>query len=207
GGRERIAALRSYRHEHAVTKGAMTEQRRLAMKWPAGLRVDHDYLQGEKSWRYGRVIDGEQAFFLEMGKGRAMGADARLDTLRDLGREPLLALRTAIDGAAVVVAAGKREVLGATVEELAVWQHGRTTFLGINEAGNVVTARFRGRGPGSWFGAVELRFTDFQETPLMIATSVRGTFDGKDEPSFAETRTGVAVDSELAADLFVRPKQ
>jgi YHS domain-containing protein len=207
GGKQRLQAWRSYRHERATKNGDTTEVFKLHALLTATVRIDTDYLQGEKAWRYARVVGPQPPFFLDLGKVREMSADAHTEMVRDLGHEPLLALRMALDGEAVVTAGGKRDANGVDVDELGVWQHGRTTWLGIDKDSRIRTARFRGRGPGLWYGAVELTFAGYQELEgVHVPTTVSGTFEGKAEPSFTETRTGVAIDGALAPELFTRPK-
>lgn len=207
GGKARLQAVRNYRHERAAKNGDVTEVFKLQALFPATVRIDTDYLQGEKAWRYARIVGPTPPFFLDMGKFREMHPDAHTEMVRDLGHEPLLALRAALDGACVLTAGGKRDANGVEVDEFGVWQHGRTTWFGIDRDGRIRTARFRGRGPGLWFGAVELRFADFQEAGgLQVPTAVTGTFEGKAEPTFTETRIAIAVDGELPPELFTQPK-
>ncbi len=205
GGSDRLRAMRGYSHERTATKGETTETWRLHLQWPNAARFEHDSMQKEKAWHFAHVVAADTAFFDDNGKGRAMSNDARTEVLRTLAHEPLAALREALEGRARLAAAGKREVLGSTVDELVVWQHGHSTTFGLGADGRIETARFRGRGPGLWFGAVELRFADCTTIQgVTVPTTVRGTFEGKDEPSFAAKRIGLAIDPTFAADTFVR---
>lgn len=203
GGKERLQSLRSFRDERTVITGDMTEFFRRTVQWPTNVRIDHDYRQQEKAWRYAQIVTADRALFLDDGNPRSMSADARTELLRDQSHEPLLALRAALDGHATLTSAGQRDVLGIPVEEIAVWQHGRTTFFGIGKDGRIHTARFRGRGPGQFFGAVELCFDGFQEHGGVVVPSlVRGAFDGKELAAFAEQRTRIEVDGAIEAESF-----
>jgi hypothetical protein len=177
------------------------------------VRLEHDWRQGDKVWRYAQLADATTGWFVDeaaaggAAASRPMGSDAHAEVWRELGHEPLLALRALLAGHATAAARGKRDVLGAPVDELEVWQHGRTTFLGLDADGRIATARFRGRGPSLWFGAVELRFDEWLDRGgVRVPTRVRGTFDGKPEPTFAEQRTGVEVNAALPDDTFRRPQ-
>jgi YHS domain-containing protein len=207
GGRARLLAWRSYRHERAVENGDMVEQRRLLVQLPATARVDTDFVQGDKTWRNGRVVSPAANFALSSGKVLDLGPDAVRETHHDLGREPLLALRAVLDGRAVAVPAGKHQVAGIAVEEVTVWADGRTVVFGLGDDGRVRTARCRGRGPNLWFGALELVFDDVQERAgLRVPTVVRARFDGAEAPALHERRDVVEVDVELPASAFARPE-
>lgn len=202
GGRDRLLALRGYEQQRSAPEGDTTKVERLRVQWPGRVRRDSDYHKGDEAWRYANVVTAEAAFFDENGKVRAMPAAARDEVLRELGREPILLLRALLDGDAVAVAAGRREVLGVEVDELAVWWHGRTTHLGIGADGRVATSRCRGRGPGLWFGAVELRYGEFVElSGVVVPTQRQGQFDGKESAGLRAAHV-VAIDPEFAADVF-----
>ena len=207
GGEARLRAWRSYRHERTETKGDITEVHRLQLALPDRARVDADYMQGAKVWRYGRAMTPTANFFVDNGPAREMSRAAQQEMARDLQHEPLLALRLLLEGKGSAVVGEQRLVHGVTVQELAFWHQGHTVHFGVDADGRVRTARCRGRGPGLHFGAVELLFDDYQTVGgLVVPGSVRGTFDGKDAPALRERREKVEVDSDLPATLFQAPK-
>jgi YHS domain-containing protein len=207
GGVDRLRAWRSYRHEHERKDGDITERWRTTLRLPAAARFEHDYTQGEKTWRYANVVDGETGWSLANDKSQPLGGDAVRELQRNLAAEPLVALRLVLDGAAVAVPAGEREVAGIAVVEFAVWCHGQVVTFGLGADGLVATSRCRGRGPGLWFGALERVFADHREHGgLLVPGAVRGFFDGKEDAKLHERREQIVVDAELSASLFTAPK-
>ncbi len=207
GGEDRLRALRSYQHRRAVQRETAREEYRLAVRFPATARVDQDYFQDEKVWRFHRVAGPDGGFFVGGEPVRTMHASALREARRDLLREPLFALRAAQDGKTVVAAAGPAEVAGVAVEQLELWQEGCATTFGVDAQGRIRTANYRGRGPQLWFGAVVKVYDDFRDVGgLVLPHAVTGTFDGKPAAAFAETRTGTEVDAVFAAEFFARPQ-
>jgi hypothetical protein len=205
GGAERIKAWRSYRHDRAATKGKASEQWRWWLQLPATVRLDHDYTQDGKTWRYAQIVSPAANLFVTEGMISAMQPPASREVHRNLSREPLLALRLALDGNAVATAASasQREVAGIAVDELAICSDGSTTVFGIDRDGRVRTARFRGRGPGLWFGDVVLVFDDYQTAGgLQVPGTIRATFEGKDAPELAERRERIEIDGVFDPALF-----
>ncbi len=217
GGAARLREWRTYRHERSTSSGDVKEDFRVQLQLPGSARLDHDYTQGKQTqgqqtqgkqtWRNANVLTPAAAFFVLPAGPSAMGGAARRELERRLSREPLWALRQALDEPPVVLARGKREVMGVAVDELELWRHGCSTTFGIDSDGRVRTARFRGRGPSLWLGAVEMVFDDFRTVGgLVVPATVRATFDGKDAPPLAERREKIEVDGELPAELFSPPK-
>ena len=207
GGAERLRAWRSYRHERSAKNGDTTDLRRTWLQLPATARFDHDYTQGDKTWRYANVLTPATTFSLANDKGKLLGKDAAHELQFELFGEPLVALRLVLAGDALAVPAGTREVGGVAVEEFTVWYHQRTITFGIGQDGRVRTARCRGRGPGLWFATLERVYDDFQEHGgLHVPTSVRVLFDGQDVPAMHERREKIVVDGELPDGLFTAPK-
>lgn len=207
GGRERLLAWRSYRHDREFEKNGMTEQHRLLCVWPDRMRRDHDVLQGDKAWRYARLLTGAEGAFVDNGKPRPMGDAARRESQRDLLHEPLFALRLASGGGAIVCGRGTNTVGGIAVEEFELWLAACSVVFGVDAEGRVRTARYRGRGPGLWFGAVECVFDDFTTVGgLLLPQSVRATFDGKDAPGLAERRQHLEVDGTIDPKLLELPR-
>jgi YHS domain-containing protein len=206
GGADRLRAWRTWRHERTVQNGQLTEKHRLQIALPDSVRIDHDYV-GHPNWSNARVVSPAASFFVEGGATRSMGQDAQREVRRTMLREPLFALRLALDGVATVAAVGKRDAAGGAVEDLAVWCDGGVVTLAIGADGRVRAARCRGRGAGLWFGALELVFDDWKDVGgLRAPATVRATFDGKDAPELGERRTDLAADVELQGATFVLPK-
>lgn len=207
GGAERLRSWRTYRHERAENKDEMRQEWRVQVALPATLRRDHDWLQGDKAWRFHHVVTPNEGFFVEEGKAREMHAVARREALGDLLHEPAFALRAALLGKPVVAALGKREVQGLQVHEFVLWQQDCTTIFGVGDGGRIVTARYRSRGPGQFFGDVVKVFRD-QETRagIVVPLTVTGTFDGAPTPAFEEHRDHVTVDEDLGENVFARPR-
>lgn len=207
GGRDRLLAWRSYRHDREVQKDGMTEQFRFACEWPDRVRRDHDISQGDQSWRFARLLAGDRGQFIDNGKPRPMGDAARREMRRNLLHEPLFALRLACSGGAIAAGRGANTVGGVAVEEFELWQEACSVVLGVDAEGRVRTARYRGRGPGLWFGAVECVFDDFTTVGgLLLPQSVRATFDGKDAPGLAERRQHLEVDAPIDPKLLELPR-
>ena len=207
GGATRLQALRTLRFHRSSVNGDTTEVVRTSVQFPSAARVDQEYLQGDKTWRYARIVAPTGAFFVERNKGRAMGAAAEQEMRRDLVREPLVALRRVLDGAAIAVPAGKRSVLGVDVEEVAIWCEGHTTTFGLDAEGRVRTARCRGRGQSLAFSALELRFDDLQtQAGVLVPSGLHAVSNGKEDRVLSERRLDVAVDAELPAGVFQSPK-
>lgn len=206
GGADRLRAWRTWSHERTTKNGDLTEKHRLQLMLPDTVRIDHEYV-GHANWGWLRVLSPTACFFVEGDAFRAMGKDAQCEVRRMLLREPLLALRLALDGKATVAAAGKRDAAGGAVEDLAVWCDGGVVTFAIGADGGVRSARCRGRGPGLWFGSLELAFDDWQDVGgLRAPATVRATFDGKDAPELGERRTDLAADAGLPAATFAAPK-
>jgi YHS domain-containing protein len=207
GGKERLQAMRSYRHDLVQSVDGSTTLTHVRVQWPLRLRIDVDYVYDGKTARYSRVVGPDDAFFDDKGTLRTMAPDARAEAQRDLAHEPLVALRALLDGDAVAMPAGTREVLGHKIDELAVWQHGRTTFLGLGADGRIVTARWHGRGPNLTFGPLEVEYTAFATVDgIVVPTGLRGSFDGKDAPALVEVRRDVTLGQDLDAAPFRRAK-
>ncbi len=207
GGAERLRQWRSYRHQHNSSDGDTRQERRLSVRLPQTVRSDHDWMQGDKTWRFHRVFTATSGFFVSDTEVRDMHAVARREARETLLREPAFALRAALDGKPVVTALGKREVAGLQVEEFSLWLDDCLTTFGVDAEGRVRTARYRGRGPGLWFGEVVKVYDDYTEVAgLSVPRSVSGSFDGAPAPSFREQRTDVTVDAELDPSLFARPR-
>lgn len=211
GGAERLRALRTYRHERRSTKEGMTEHWRLQLRLPDGWRSDHDYLQGDKAWRYAQVVAGGDAFLVTdtatLREAPDMSAAARREVMHAAMREPVWLLRAAVAGPVMAARRGPATVGGVAVELVEVWHDGATTTWGVDADGRLRTARFRGRGPGLWFGAVELVFDDFQTVgAVLVPATVHATFDGAAAPGLTEQRQHLEVDAELSAALFTRPR-
>lgn len=211
GGAERLRALRSYRHERRASKDGMTEHWRLQLRLPGGWRSDHDYLQGDKAWRYAQVVAGDDAFLVTdtatLQEAPEMSAAARREVMHAAWREPLWLLRASVEGPVTAARRGAATVGGMAVELVEVWHDGATTTWGVDADGRLRTASFRGRGPGLWFGAVELVFDDFQTAGgVLVPTTVHATFDGAAAPLLCERRQHVEVDAELPEALFTRPR-
>lgn len=207
GGVERLRQWTSYYHEREEQKDDTTQRWRTHLRLPATARFDHDYTQGKQTWRNANVlVGGTSAFALVGDKAQPLGVDAKRELQRSLAAEPLVALRLVLDGAAVAVPAGKREVAGIAVEEFAVWCHGQSVAFGLGNDDRVRTSRCRSRAPGMWFGAVDRVFADHREHGgLTVPGSVQGFFEGKEAPALHEQRRGIVIDSALPDSLFVMP--
>lgn len=207
GGAKRLQALRTLKFQRSTANGNTTELVRTSVQFPDAARIDQDFLQGDKVWRYARAVAPGGSFFATQGTGRPMAPSAEREMRRDFAREPLLALRAALDGGAFVQPAGKRTVLGIDVEEVAIWCDGHTTTFGLDTDGRVRTARCRARGGSLWFGALELRFDDLQtHGGVLVPSTVVATFDGQPDAVLSERRQEIAVDAELPAGMFTAPK-
>jgi YHS domain-containing protein len=207
GGAARLQALRTLKWQRSNASGNTTELVRTSVQFPDAARVDQDFVQGDKVWRYARAVAPGGSFFVSQGAGRPMSPSAEREMRRDFAREPLLALRAALDGGAFVQPAGKRTVLGIDVEEVAIWCDGHTTTFGLDAEGRVRTARCRARGGRLWFGAAELRFDDLQpHGGVLVASTVVASFEGTPDPALGERRQEIAVDAELPAGIFTAPK-
>lgn len=207
GGKERLQHLRTWSYAHSRTSDGTETLERVRVQWPDRVRFDQEHRWSDKASRYARVGSGEDAFFLDQGVVRDMAPAARTEMLRDLDHDPLVALRAAVDGRAVLAPGGRHDGPGGVLDELVVWQRGHVTRLGIDAEGRVVRVRCRARGPGFVFGEVVLRFAGHRQVNgVLVPTEVVGSFAGKEAEQLATKWSEVAVDAEFAAETFVRPK-
>jgi hypothetical protein len=78
--------------------------------------------------------------------------------------------------------------------------------LGLGADGRILTLSSRARGPQLWFGALDLRFDDYElHDGVLLPHRVRATFDGKPAADLDQLRQGVAVDAPLGDELFRAP--
>jgi hypothetical protein len=174
---------------------------------PDRFRTEHDYHQGDAEWRYANAVTGDGGFLLTAGKTTAMHASAQREFRHQLLREPLLALRRALDVPHAAVARGHGRVGDLAVEQFDLWLDGALLTLGLDAEGRVATLSCRDRGPQLWFGRLERTFSDFEvEAGILVARRVRAVFDGKPAPSLDEDRAPIAIDGPIADDLFQAPK-
>jgi hypothetical protein len=168
------------------------------------LRTESDYVTAEKTWSYARILGPDGSWFVDEGKARPMFADARAELRQAVLREPVLALWQADT---VVVARGPNTVRAHRVEELELWCDGVSTTFGVDERGQVVTARFRGRGPDLRFQDLERTFEAvFSHGGARIATQVHTFVAGQERPFHSEVRLDVGVGEERPPEFFRLPK-
>ncbi|MCB9877153.1 MAG: hypothetical protein H6835_06070 [Planctomycetes bacterium] len=184
--------------------GEATVTTRTAIAAAGALRVDTDYVQGDKVWRYARAVSGDEGWFVDDGTPRPMYAAARRAMLRELHREPLVALRH--DDGTRSVRGEAREVCGAAVTEVLLWFDGEVVAFGVDAEHHVRSARFRGLGADQRYCEVVQFFDDLRPVGgVLVPTTVRVFHDGVEQPGLTVHRSDVQVDDGVPADWFTAP--
>jgi len=203
GGGDRLRAWRTYAHEHRRVEGDTTQVWRLRIAFPERWRTEHDYLQAKQQWHFANVVTADAAFSVVQDKTEPMHQSARREATHQLLRDPVVALRRALDRPHAATAVGKTKVGGTAVDRCELWLDGAVVTLGVGADGRVLTLSCRARGPQLWFGALDLAFDDFESHDgILVPHRVRATFDGKPAPTLDEARQEVAVDAPVDDDQF-----
>ena len=203
--RARPSTWRTLRYRTARQQGEATSTRVVEMQSPSSVRVDTEYRDGDRTWRYAHAVSPAGGFVFSAGEAREMAGAARAGVLRALCREPAVALANL--GHGVVTARGRASVGGVAVFEYEVWLDGAVTVFGVDADGRVRTARFRGRGPDLRFRELVQVFDDFAVVGgTEVPRARRVLVDGDEVASLTEQRLDVEVDFEPAPQRFEAPK-
>jgi len=204
GGAKRLAALKSVsvRHARTVESGGVEYKNVTADTWllPDGHR--HASQWNEDTWAH--VVRGDRGWFVEPdGSGRPMHAVQVREAQRAMVHEPIVLLCAREAPGFVAAADGAGTVGERAVEFVKVSYRGANTRLGIDrENGRVLSAAFRGRGPTSRYGAVERRYSDFEETHgVLLPRTVETWFEGEAVKDGKATLREFVVDEDVSADF------
>lgn len=85
---------------------------------------------------------------------------------------------------------------------------GFTTTLGIDpESGRVVRQSYRGRGPGSVLGQIEINYSDYRAVAgLLLPFKTTATFDGEPYPALSATIEEITINGQIDPASFKKPQ-
>ncbi len=155
---------------------------------------------------WGEVVDVGAAFLFAAEESRDMVAAQRSAFEKELGRDPLLILRSRNAPGTLVSHTGSAEIDGRAVELVAVACAGRTSTLSIDpESGAILAVSYRGRGPSALFGAREDRYGDFRPVgPLTLPFKRSVVFNGEPAEALGETLASLEIDAAIDPAVFTR---
>lgn len=204
GGAQRLDRLKSYRESGtAQTRGrdgVVEVKTSLVRVFPASYRQERVLSFGTLA----TVVTPADAFFIA-GPNTGALIDVQRDAFEKTQKLTLLSiLRARKSEGFKAVASGA----ASGVESVEVWFDGVSARLGIEPAsGRVVSLAYRGRGPGGEIGEITQTFSDFRAAGgLTLPFKADGSFNGRPESTLSFALDSVAVDGEVDAVLFERPK-
>lgn len=203
-GGDRIAEMNVLLSRTAKVQEINGEEMEVGQRWtlafPNRLRLDRWWGGYESS----TVVVRNAGFTVgNDGDVEELHATAVRNLLRAVVRHPIVILRSAARDDFRAVQVGEAEVGGMPVELVAASVLGTTTTLAIDPGtGQVLSVRYRGRGPGLQFGKLEVLFSDFRKVGgILLPHAERVRFEGEDAMTREWTHE---VDPELEEDYFKR---
>ncbi len=133
-----------------------------------------------------------------------LGEEGRADILKALRRDTLMVLAAIARGELGGVASGSLEVDGATLQLVEIDLDGELLEWGVNDAGQVVRARYRGDFQGAP-GEIIQTFSDFREvSSLSLPFVLAQTFEG--QPFLTGTVETLEINPEIPESAFAVPQ-
>jgi len=154
------------------------------------------------------VVTPSESFFKFNNSARPMTEADRTAFAKDLNHDPIVLLRARTKPEFKVWAAGTDKVGETTVERLEVELPGFSTTLGIDPAtGRVLSQTYRGRGPGGVVGEIAINYSDFKSVEgLLLPFKISATFDGQAFPALSAAIEAAAINGQIDANSFKKPK-
>lgn len=194
-----VDKLPPFSFELEATSNKTTTKRRFRVRDADSVRVDTEYVQGAKVWKYAKATSPKSSFFIDEGDARPMCAAAQHEMRATLWREPIVALHRSEQA----IRGKSKRIAGIAVDEVSVWIDGTLTHFGIDAQNRIRTARFRGRGPDYRFTEVTKIYEDLTDVAgVLVPMTVRTLMAGKERPELAERRRNFAVGKPIPAAAF-----
>jgi zinc protease len=207
GGGEKIDALTSFKEKGAAVvktpQGEMEIQNTVTIALPDRIRQDLTLPMGQVA-----MVSTPTAGFVQMPQGsQPLPESERAGMRKEFVHTPVFLLRNRSSAQFKVSHVGTGKVGETAVELVRVDFEGEAVTLGIDPAtGRVLSAGYRGRGPGGGApGDVLHTFSDFRPVDggLTLPFKSVGTFNG--EPQMSQTTESITLNAPVDAAMFQQP--
>lgn len=179
GGADRLRSLYRVEYLSTVRSGngaeATEHTRREMLQFPSTFEREDDYGKTRGGWR----VSADQGWHLH-APDTPVVASVRDYMIRLAHRQPLVILKSWMDGQAKAVSLGREMAGNTAIERVAVSTHGATTTLSIDAStGHIVKVSHRGRSVNG-IGQFERSYGGFRTVqglvvPFDVVLSVDGT--------------------------------
>lgn len=206
GGGERLDAVDVLRYRGEVDQ--QTPQGEVTVGVDVTLDLEGRRIRQEASLPFGRmvmVVSGDDRF-VHTPQGVIEMPAAQADELsKSLVRDPVPLLQRRAEAGFEAAAVGAGEVAGTAVEQVQVALDGELVTLGVDpDSGRVLSAAYRGRGPGGAPAEVVETYSDFRPVDgLTLAFTSERSVDGEVQGSARVETT--EIDPPLDEATFRRP--